>query len=180
VTTLRSGWPNGDSRWGQRFFFCHRVQTGSGAHRTSYLMGTGDSLWVKRSEREADHSPPPSAEVSNVWSYTFTGMYFLMTWCSVKHRNFTCYSIKGIKKLCSRTMKVVERCLCCYCLRSNSERRSAGRTVRLTDCRISAMLEVRRLLQRSDRIMCTNLTYSSLIVDCYFNAACVGSPQRPL
>jgi hypothetical protein len=30
------------------------------------------SLGVKRPEREADHSPPSSAEVKNVWSYTHT------------------------------------------------------------------------------------------------------------
>jgi hypothetical protein len=27
-------------------------------------------LWVKREGREADHSPPPSVEVKNAWSYT--------------------------------------------------------------------------------------------------------------
>jgi hypothetical protein len=42
----------------------HRVQNGSGAHPASYLMGTGAlSLGVKRPGREADHSPPSSAEV---------------------------------------------------------------------------------------------------------------------
>jgi hypothetical protein len=30
------------------------------------------SLAVKRPEREADHSPPSSAEVNNAWSYTST------------------------------------------------------------------------------------------------------------
>jgi hypothetical protein len=30
------------------------------------------SLVVKRPGREADHSPPPSAEVKNAWSYTTT------------------------------------------------------------------------------------------------------------
>jgi hypothetical protein len=40
------------------------------------------SLGVKRPGREADHSPPSSAEVKNAYS--------LMTWCIVKHRdNFT-------------------------------------------------------------------------------------------
>jgi hypothetical protein len=29
-------------------------------------------LGVKRPVREADHSPPPSAEVKNAWSYTST------------------------------------------------------------------------------------------------------------
>jgi hypothetical protein len=30
------------------------------------------SLGVKRPRREADHSPPSSAEVKNAWSYTST------------------------------------------------------------------------------------------------------------
>jgi hypothetical protein len=30
------------------------------------------SLGVKRPRREADHSPPSSAEVKNAWRYTFT------------------------------------------------------------------------------------------------------------
>jgi len=30
------------------------------------------SLWVQRQEREADHSPPSSAEVKNTWRYTLT------------------------------------------------------------------------------------------------------------
>jgi hypothetical protein len=47
------------------FSLHHRVQNGSGAHPASYAMGTRGSffLGVKRSRREADHSPPPSAEV---------------------------------------------------------------------------------------------------------------------
>jgi hypothetical protein len=30
------------------------------------------SFGVKPPEREADHSPPPSAEVKNAWNYTST------------------------------------------------------------------------------------------------------------
>jgi hypothetical protein len=42
----------------------HRVQNGSGAHPASYPMGTrSSSLGVMRPGREADHSPPYSAEV---------------------------------------------------------------------------------------------------------------------
>jgi hypothetical protein len=42
----------------------HRVQNGSGAHPASYSMGTRFSFpGVKRLGREADHSPPSSAEV---------------------------------------------------------------------------------------------------------------------
>jgi hypothetical protein len=52
---------------------CFLVQNGSGAHPVSYPMGTRSSfLGVKGPGREADHSPPSSAEVKNAWSYTST------------------------------------------------------------------------------------------------------------
>jgi hypothetical protein len=42
----------------------HCVQIGSGSHPASYPMGTKGSFpGVKRPGREADHSPPSSAEV---------------------------------------------------------------------------------------------------------------------
>jgi hypothetical protein len=43
------------------------VQTGSGAHPASYSMGTGGSFprGKARPGRDADHSPPSSAEVKN-------------------------------------------------------------------------------------------------------------------
>jgi hypothetical protein len=48
------------------------------------------SLGLKRPGREADHSPPSSAEVKNAWSYTSTPQYVFVAWCLVKHRdNFT-------------------------------------------------------------------------------------------
>jgi len=51
-------------------FFCPRchVQTGPGAHPTSYPMGAEVSFLG----READHSLPSSAEVKNAWIYTST------------------------------------------------------------------------------------------------------------
>jgi hypothetical protein len=41
------------------------VQTGSGAHPASYIMGTGGPFpgGKERPGRDADHSPPSSAEV---------------------------------------------------------------------------------------------------------------------
>jgi hypothetical protein len=42
------------------------------------------SLGVKRSGREADHSPPSSADVKNAWSYTSVPQYIFMVWCLVK------------------------------------------------------------------------------------------------
>jgi len=51
-------------------------------------MGIRDYLpGVKRPGREADHSPPPSAEVKNAWSYTSTPLWY---GAQLKHRdNFT-------------------------------------------------------------------------------------------
>jgi len=47
-------------------------------------------LGVKQPGREADQSPPSSAEVKNAVTYTSTPQYAFMAWCSVKHRdNFT-------------------------------------------------------------------------------------------
>jgi hypothetical protein len=42
------------------------------------------SLEVKQPEREADHSPPSSAEVKNAWSYISTPKYAFMVFYSVK------------------------------------------------------------------------------------------------
>jgi hypothetical protein len=42
----------------------HRVQPGSGAHPSAVL-----SPGIKQPRREADHSPPSSAEFKNAWSY---------------------------------------------------------------------------------------------------------------
>jgi hypothetical protein len=54
------------------FSLHHRVQDGSGAHPASYPMGArcGLSMGVKWPGREANHSPPSSAEVKNAWNYT--------------------------------------------------------------------------------------------------------------
>jgi hypothetical protein len=45
------------------------VQTGSGAHPASCTMGTGGPFpgGKERPGRDADHSPPSSAEVGNEW-----------------------------------------------------------------------------------------------------------------
>jgi hypothetical protein len=61
------------------FSLLHVVQIGSGAHPASYLMVAGAlSPEVKRLGREADHSPPTSAEVKNTWIYTSTPPYAFM------------------------------------------------------------------------------------------------------
>jgi hypothetical protein len=51
---------------GKRFSSLHSVQTGSGAYLAFYPVGTGAlSQGVKRQGREANYSPPSSAEVKN-------------------------------------------------------------------------------------------------------------------
>jgi hypothetical protein len=72
VYCLATGWTTGRSRFDPRqrrkdFSFSLCVQTGSGAHPASCTMGTEgpfprDKAWPGR---EAEHSPPSSAEVEN-------------------------------------------------------------------------------------------------------------------
>jgi hypothetical protein len=46
-------------------------QTGSRAHKVSYPMGAGNSFPGGK-VTEADHSPLPSAEIKEWWSYAST------------------------------------------------------------------------------------------------------------
>jgi hypothetical protein len=62
-----------------RIFSSPRCPDRSGVRPTSYPMGTGGSFpRVKRLGREADHSPPTSAEVKKMWIYTSTPPYAFM------------------------------------------------------------------------------------------------------
>jgi len=42
------------------------------------------SLGVKQAEREADHSIPSGADVTNAWSYMSTHPYIPMAWCLIR------------------------------------------------------------------------------------------------
>jgi len=72
---------------GKRFFSLHYyIWTSSGVHSASYPTNTRHlSLGVKWPRHEADHSPPSSAKVKNVSSYTSTTT-FIFVWCLIKHR----------------------------------------------------------------------------------------------
>jgi hypothetical protein len=60
-------------RKGQEFSLFHVVQTGFWVHSAFYPMGTGALFQgIKRPGREADHSPPTSAETKKTWIYTST------------------------------------------------------------------------------------------------------------
>jgi hypothetical protein len=56
------------------------------------------SLEVKHLGHGADHSPPSSAKVKNVWSYTSISQYVFMAWCLVKHRNNFTFTFTDRKK----------------------------------------------------------------------------------
>ena len=61
ATRYRLERPEIESRWGARF--SASVQTGPGAHPSSYTMGNGSFPGVKRPGRGVDHPPRLSAEV---------------------------------------------------------------------------------------------------------------------
>jgi hypothetical protein len=64
-----------ESRERRDFSFLHVVQTDSGLIESPIRWVTGDlSQGLKRLGREADDSPPITAEVKNTWVYTFTHM----------------------------------------------------------------------------------------------------------
>jgi hypothetical protein len=78
-TTERSEF---DSLYDQEFFLFHIVQTGLEPTQTplQWLLVVL-SLGVKWQGREADHSPPTSAEVKKRWFYTSTPAYaFMACW----------------------------------------------------------------------------------------------------
>jgi hypothetical protein len=83
-----------DSRRGLGIFLfatVSRTALGPTQHPIQRVPGVV-SVGIKRPAREADHSPPSSAEVKNAWSYTSTPQYVFMTWYLVKNRdNFTFY-----------------------------------------------------------------------------------------
>jgi len=72
------------------FLFTTESRTALGSTQPLIQWVTGPlSPGVKRPGREADHSPPSSAEVKSAWMYTSTPPYVFMPWYFVKHRDFT-------------------------------------------------------------------------------------------
>jgi hypothetical protein len=71
ATRLRDRRLGFDFRNGQRFLLSPlRSDRFRGQPRPCPMGISGYSLGVKRSGREADHSPPSNTEVMNAWSYT--------------------------------------------------------------------------------------------------------------
>jgi hypothetical protein len=83
ATRLRAGRPGFDSQQDLEIFLFPTVsRTALGPTQPPVPWVPGAlSLGVKRPGREANHSPPSSAEVKNVWTYTSTPPYAFMAWC---------------------------------------------------------------------------------------------------
>jgi hypothetical protein len=103
---LYSDWPRGGRSW--RSEFESRQGLGIFLFATASRPALGPieppiqwiprvlSPGVKRPGREADHSPPSSAEVKKTWRYTSTPQYAFMAWCLVKHRDNFIYTFNFI------------------------------------------------------------------------------------
>jgi len=57
------------------------IQTGSGAHPASYLMGAGVLSEDKRLGRDVDHTHPSGTEVNNEGDYIYTPCIYVSTGC---------------------------------------------------------------------------------------------------
>jgi hypothetical protein len=81
VTELRAGRPGFDSRQVMKFFSIHHVQAGPGPTQPPVQwVPRALSPGLKRPEREADNSPPSSAEVKNAWRCTSAHPHVFMAW----------------------------------------------------------------------------------------------------
>jgi hypothetical protein len=92
------------SRWKKfsKFRACVFLTTQTRIQCVPGLLSTG----IKRPGREANHSPPSSAEVKNAWGHTSTSPYAFMEWCLMKPSDtFTCPFIDQIQ-FCFRMYNV--------------------------------------------------------------------------
>jgi hypothetical protein len=79
LRTARSRGRNSNPGGGQEFSLLDIVQAGSGAHPAYQWV-----LELKRQGREADHSPPTSAEVKKTPIYTSTASYVFTAQCLIR------------------------------------------------------------------------------------------------
>jgi hypothetical protein len=71
------------------FSLLQGIQTGSGSHLASYLMGIGGCFQRnKMVVCEADHLSTSNVNVKNSWSYTSTLSYVFMLWWLIEYRAF--------------------------------------------------------------------------------------------
>jgi len=85
---------------GKRFFCSPKCPTGSGAHPTSYSLGTGvfsGGGVVEQPGLEDNHSPPSTAKISYEQSYTCAPPN-MPSWCghTGKTLPFCCKHVKSL------------------------------------------------------------------------------------
>jgi len=90
VTRLRCGRQVFNSRQGNEvIFFLFHTASGTALGPTQppiQWVPRDFCRRIKRPDRQADHSPPSSAEIKNAWSYNSTDPYVFLAWCLVKYR----------------------------------------------------------------------------------------------
>jgi hypothetical protein len=73
-----------ESRWGKNFHFSVSSRSALGStYPPIQWVPAALSSGVKRPGREADNSPPTSAEVKKTWTYTSTPTYAFMALCLI-------------------------------------------------------------------------------------------------
>jgi hypothetical protein len=88
--------------------FSKTIQTSSGAHPASYLMGARVLSWRQSFHFEADHSSPSSTHIKNQWSYTSSSPIWLRGMNRENFAFFIRHSVQHkVKKLISRQKKVL-------------------------------------------------------------------------
>jgi hypothetical protein len=101
-----TGWMIGGSSPGRGWEFFSSPPCPERLWGPPSLLSNGYQGLLKRLRREADYSPPSSAEVKNAWSYTSLPQYAFMTWCFVKEeeqRQLYLY-FYDLLTLCSRVL----------------------------------------------------------------------------
>jgi hypothetical protein len=84
-----------ESQWGQKFSLLHVVQTGSGAHRISYPMGTGGSFFLGVKQQGHEAKMFKSAKISIFISFSIACL--LMYNIYEKLKNSLCSNVDHIK-----------------------------------------------------------------------------------
>jgi hypothetical protein len=79
VSWLPESWENKMGSWVPRDWESRMAVLA----RTRRHLPSLQSLGVKRSGHEADHSPPSNAETKNTWTYTSTSPYIFLAQCLI-------------------------------------------------------------------------------------------------
>jgi hypothetical protein len=105
-----------------KILLTYYVRTFTSPHRPDRLWGPSNLLFngywglfprrVELSEREADHSTPPSAEVKKIWIYTSTPSHVFMAQCLVTHRDNFCFYLYYVRMKASFPLKITNKISC--------------------------------------------------------------------